>query len=405
VYIPHKSGDTAPQLEPESWDNLVRGIPNFFEREVLYIENEEVLVWHPVTGEWELHPISRDCGSICPSIGDVKLNSGVWEKKKYHKLIFMGCHMTTGYVHILCIDAATGEYSLELFDRHAKHPFIGPAGEAQRMEFSQFQVMYMGKDEVLLFDGNTDQYQIYLVQPRLPTGKGVDPIGPFDPLEHGTFGLHENVIYLGNDHIMSYSPTTSEFVVYQYDRGAVDVESPFTRVLSSGNLEYGQQLTYFGDNQVVAWNPFDGSFKSFMVSADNGAPVQWPNGTIKYFGTGSLLGVACVDIKSCGSCLAKYGCGWCGLTHECMQGNIDGPCFTNCTNTWEINLCTGEPCNTMGGCAECLRDPFCGWCEDIGVCTEGSKESPLFGSCDYYKFTCPPYDNSNLNGGCHQQIK
>lgn len=45
-----------------------------------------------------------------------------------------------------------------------------------------------------------------------------------------------------------------------------------------------------------------------------------------------------------------------------------------------------EPCNTFTQCSSCLKHAHCGWCalpglSGEGVCTEGSNEKPMLGTC------------------------
>merc|ERR1711988_785016 len=52
----------------------------------------------------------------------------------------------------------------------------------------------------------------------------------------------------------------------------------------------------------------------------------------------------------------------------------------NCTS-WSWGFCPGEPCNVYDTCFQCVTDPFCGWCQSLAQCMEGTATGPLFGQC------------------------
>eukprot|EP00301_Raphidiophrys_heterophryoidea_P019323 c4277_g1_i1.p1 GENE.c4277_g1_i1~~c4277_g1_i1.p1 ORF type:complete len:441 (+),score=125.99 c4277_g1_i1:35-1357(+) len=402
---PTRNISTSHQLQPDNYDNTMHSVPNFFEYELVYVENSRVLVWHPVSGQWGLYEMARGCGLDCPIIPEKPLRSGFWTDKKFHKLIFLGCHSSTGHGHMLDIEVSTGEYWIWLFDHESPDPFGGAVAHHRRVEMNQNRVVYMGRDELLFFDADTNIYKVYLVQPKLPMYHDEDPIGPFEPLDQGTFALHEQIIYIGDNHVLDYSPTTGLYSVYLYDRGATLSESSFTHVITQGNFTKGLSLTYTGEGQLVALDPATANFKVFNLSS---LDPSSPNASNPYYGFGSLISADLCEVESkCGGCLAKAGCGWCATNAHCYRGSpLNGPCVSNCT-VWEPYMCPGEPCNTHRDCTLCLNDPFCGWCSDLEACTEGSLAGPLFGSCDFSKIACPTHfaDPDVDPSGCVGQIQ
>jgi len=398
----HRDNTTSPQLQPEEYDNTLHSVPNFFEYELVYVENSRMLVWHPVSGEWGLFEMDRTCGQDCPIVPERPIRSGYWPDRKFHKLVFLGCHSSTGRGHMLDIEVSTGEYWIWLFDHEAADPFGGVVAHHRRVEMNQNRVVFMGRDELLFYDADTNHYKVYLVQPKLPMYHDEDPIGPFDPLDEGTFALHEQIVYIGENHVLDYSPTTGLYTIYMYDRTATAGESSFTHVITQGNFTKGLSLTYTGEGQVVALDPYTAQFKAFNFSfiADNT--------TAEYYGFGSLLSADLCEVeRQCGGCLSKDGCGWCSTNEHCYRGSpLNGPCVTNCT-VWEPHMCPGEPCHTHHSCTSCLNDPFCGWCADSESCTEGSHSGPLFGSCDFSKVQCPNHfaDADMDPSGCVGQIE
>jgi hypothetical protein len=398
----------APQLQPEGYDNFIHNMPHFFNHELIFVESDMVLIWKPETGEWSLHELDRTCGADCPIITEKPVRSGIWPERAYHKLISLGCHATTGHGHILEIDPASGNYSINLFQHTQVDPMSARMATHRRLEMTQFHIAYAGKDEIIMYDGQTDVYKIYLVEPKLPMYADEDPIGPFEPLDQGNFSLHEQLVYMGNGFVMDYSAATGEYIVYSYDRGATLYEVPFTRVISRGHLDKDLVLTYLGERMVVALNPTTGKFKAFnMTEAMDVSGRQGLNREGIYFGFGSVLtGDICYESNACGNCIARPGCGWCETNQLCYRGSLNGPCTTNCT-TWDLSICPGEPCHLHRGCTKCLEDPFCGWCADSQTCTEGTHAGPLFGSCEYSKTVCPIYapPKEVLEERCTEEIE
>jgi len=322
-------------------------------------------------------------------VSEEALESGVWPDRKFHKLIFMGCHATTGHGHIMEIDPHSGNYTINLFEHGELDPMSKTVARHHRLEMTQFQVAYVGKDEIVMYDGNTAEYKIYIVEPRLPLSLDEDPIGPFNALDEGKYALHEQLLYVGNNYLLDYSAVTGDYTVHKYDRGATVQEQPFTLVDGlGGKLDRYLQLTYLGLHQVLAFYPTNGTFKVFDLTSN--VTVEKAD-TNPYYGFGSVLtGEICVGKIDCRSCISHEGCGWCATNHLCMRGALGGPCGKNCTS-WEMTVCPGEPCYTHRDCSLCLQDPFCGWCADSGTCTEGTLAGPLFGACNFSKFACPVY--------------
>lgn len=126
---------------------------------------------------------------------------------------------------------------------------------------------------------------------------------------------------------------------------------------------------------------------------------------------GSYDGIPCGEFdKNCASCTALAGCGYCAPdlynTGRCMQGlkllffllafytrgissvpseiilnnagTVVGPVGNprNCT-TWHYGWCGGEGCGAYKTCESCIVDPFCGWCDNLHMCTDGNPAVPL----------------------------
>eukprot|EP00299_Pterocystis_sp_00344_P005715 c17455_g1_i1.p1 GENE.c17455_g1_i1~~c17455_g1_i1.p1 ORF type:complete len:172 (+),score=32.94 c17455_g1_i1:42-518(+) len=99
----------------------------------------------------------------------------------------------------------------------------------------------------------------------------------------------------------------------------------------------------------------------------------------------------CTPLRTCGQCAFDSECGWCESSGRCVQGTQFGPIVGNCTE-WHFTYCRDEPCLIYNGvgCSACIRDPFCGWCEDTGLCVEGTAGGPLTDDCiAWHPNDCP----------------
>jgi hypothetical protein len=163
-------GNDAPKgvRRPQpDYDNTIYSAPNFFEHELIYLENNRVLDWIPRTGEvsthdfffndahsWDLplilkrawgtfdqqtfsrsqyrlYEIVRHPDQLCPAIPEAPITSGVWENRKYHKLLYLGCTGAPPGGRILDYDPDEGTY--EIFRLNHKS---GPGDEVLMLVIS-----------------------------------------------------------------------------------------------------------------------------------------------------------------------------------------------------------------------------------------------------------------------------
>ena len=73
---------------------------------------------------------------------------------------------------------------------------------------------------------------------------------------------------------------------------------------------------------------------------------------------------SCVDHDVCGKCVRSPGCGFCGGSETCMEGNENGPFSVNgCDSGWRMVECNDlKPCATFDSCNDCTQRARCGWC-------------------------------------------
>eukprot|EP00941_MAST-03F_sp_MAST-3F-sp1_P001280 g1280.t1 len=105
----------------------------------------------------------------------------------------------------------------------------------------------------------------------------------------------------------------------------------------------------------------------------------------------------CSGRLGCESCTNSESCGWCATddaeegSGKCVLGGPPGPLDTStgqygkemlhtmsCTS-WEFSFCPTSPCAQHTSCADCLFDPYCGWCTASSTCTEGDTTGPIAG--------------------------
>ena len=74
--------------------------------------------------------------------------------------------------------------------------------------------------------------------------------------------------------------------------------------------------------------------------------------------------LSCKTHDTCQQCSRAAGCGFCGSTEKCMEGNEKGPISpTGCLSKWRMVECNDiPPCSSFESCPECLISPRCGWC-------------------------------------------
>jgi len=406
----------------EEYDNGVYRVPNFFEHELIYLEGDLVLDWQPTTGEWRIFKLIRDPDNMCPGLPERPINTGIWESRKFHKLVYIGCN---GMGKIFDYDHATGDYEIFEFYHKAEmgeDPFRKRLTKGYRREVQNFQPLFVNEDEFMFFEGATGRFAVYYINQALPSK--MDPLQPQEPLTYGTVvGLHGIQIYIGENQILDYDPEFGRWFIYQYDRGAVGNSLPFIGPLSSGMMEKGMVPTYVADDTVMLYDPKTGTFTFFdlvrpspydfysrrnwsqekkdqerfeRLKLDNASQIKSGVGN---YGFGNVLGTnQCAFKHSCRDCLAVSGCGWCAIDRQCYRGGTEAPCTANCSQ-WHPVFCEAEPCSTHKECSECLSDPFCGFCGDTQTCTEGTTVGPLFGECEMWSNTvCPTADMYGYNG-------
>lgn len=104
----------------------------------------------------------------------------------------------------------------------------------------------------------------------------------------------------------------------------------------------------------------------------------------------SICPQPCINYSTCSSCLLAADCHWSTQLDECISASYQdiycagGVC--GLVLQAEDNQYCPEPCNTFTQCSSCLKHAHCGWCPQPnkngeGICTEGSNEKPMAGSC------------------------
>ncbi|XP_077437375.1 attractin-like protein 1 isoform X2 [Vanacampus margaritifer] len=92
----------------------------------------------------------------------------------------------------------------------------------------------------------------------------------------------------------------------------------------------------------------------------------------------------CALRTTCANCTAQaLECMWCRSTQRCVDSSayvVSFP-FGQCLE-WQTHDCAAQNCSGVRTCGECLERPECGWCGDPsdtgrGVCMEGSYRGPL----------------------------
>jgi hypothetical protein len=98
----------------------------------------------------------------------------------------------------------------------------------------------------------------------------------------------------------------------------------------------------------------------------------------------------CVQYNSCEGCLETVHCRWSTQLDECISASYQ-PAYCAggvCGLVLEADdkqYCPA-PCSSFAQCSDCLAHAHCGWCagrgNGEGICTEGSNDSPMQGTCN-----------------------
>lgn len=99
----------------------------------------------------------------------------------------------------------------------------------------------------------------------------------------------------------------------------------------------------------------------------------------------------CRLYTTCSDCLEHGDCRWSTQLDECISASYQpiycsgGVCGL-VLQTDDRQFCP-EPCSSFTQCSKCLTHAHCGWCAEAGtsgagICTEGSSDRPMSGTCD-----------------------
>ncbi|XP_001814936.2 multiple epidermal growth factor-like domains protein 8 [Tribolium castaneum] len=119
---------------------------------------------------------------------------------------------------------------------------------------------------------------------------------------------------------------------------------------------------------------------------------------------------SCMHYNTCASCLETVHCRWSTQLDECISalyqpaycaGGVCGLVL----QADDKQYCPA-PCSSFSQCSHCLRHAHCGWCagpgNGDGVCTEGSNERPMHGTCnDIFMKENPNEDLQNVTSTWH----
>jgi hypothetical protein len=114
----------------------------------------------------------------------------------------------------------------------------------------------------------------------------------------------------------------------------------------------------------------------------------------------------CVQYNSCEGCLETVHCRWSTQLDECISASYQ-PAYCAggvCGLVLEADdkqYCPA-PCSSFAQCSDCLAHAHCGWCagrgNGEGICTEGSNDSPMQGTCNDI------FMKSNLNLSVSEEV-
>lgn len=217
------------------------------------------LDWQPATGEFSVWAYDRSVGEGDPLPYGVA--NGSWESiRGSHQLISLGGD------HVLDWDAQTGGYRVWHYDSAATQsqdifPTTAAEGTWQSI-VAPARLIYLGDDKLLEWNPSTGAFRIWHYDRAC---NGGDPL-PGGPVAEGSWESirsgHE-LVYCG-DQLLDWVPSTGSYRVFSYDRSARGDADPFPNELSSGTWESirdGHRLINLEGDRILDWEPRTGGYR------------------------------------------------------------------------------------------------------------------------------------------------
>ena len=196
----------------------------------------------------------------------------------------------------------------------------------------------------------------------------------------------------------------------------LQLEQTSKSTLSEGLKTYSDELSSFGDNLSQSLQSLDQSINSKIDHTTTVASsilnnrinelenekskldyeIETLNKKLK------LLSSSCETFSRCVDCLTDPTCVWCAEV-GCVAGDSEGPYQNEC-NDYKYSSCPDQSCEDYLTCNSCTAES-CGWCDSTRVCFDGTARNS--GSCDkqfYYHEgykTC--YQESDKSGEMQEE--
>ena len=218
------------------------------------------LDWEPATGAFHVWAYDRSIGEGDPLPHAVA--SGSWESiRSGHQLISLGGD------HVLDWEAQSGAYRVWHYDSSATgqadiFPVAMTEGRWESI-VAPARLLYLGDDKLLEWNPTTGMFRVWHYdrgcQHTDPLPGGPIVAGSWESIRSG----HE-LVYCGGDQILDWVPQTGSYRVFWYDRGARGNTDPLPTELAAGSWESirgGHRLIHLEGDRVLDWEPSTGGYR------------------------------------------------------------------------------------------------------------------------------------------------
>lgn len=254
--IPQKGKDPLGGLVVKGiWGSIRTG------HQLVYLPGRDRLLdWETSSGRYHVWEYDRT-----RSNGDPLPNAaaeGEWSSiGAGHELIALGGD------HVLDWESDSGAYRVWFYDAGAHggrdvFPSVVTKGTWSSIARSK-RLVSLGGDRLLDWEPSTGAYRIWHYD---RSARGGDPL-PGGPVTEGTWQsireAHE-LIYLGSDLVLDWTPHSGNYRLWGYDRNARGNADPFPREVAAGNwssIREGHQLIGLEGKRVLDWEPGSGAYR------------------------------------------------------------------------------------------------------------------------------------------------
>lgn len=193
--------------------------------------------------------------------------SGTWGSiRSGHELIALGGD------HILDWESASGAFRVWHYDANARGeqdvlPTVVTKGTWSSIASSK-RLVSLGGDRVLDWEPSSGAFRIWHYDRNVASGGDPLPGGPVTSGAWSSIRTGHELVYLGDDHVLDWVPSSGNYRLWWYDRAARGNGDPFPREVAAGNwssIRTGHELISLERRRVLDWEPTSGAYRIWVV--------------------------------------------------------------------------------------------------------------------------------------------